>query len=51
MVVFEEGIDIYFVCNLINVRLGVIKSVLLFGFELEMGLIFIGLGEIFMYMV
>ena len=48
-VVFEEGTDIYFARNLINERLGAIKSVLPPGLEPEMGPIATGLGEIFMY--
>ena len=48
-VVFEEGTDIYFARNLINARLGAIKSVLPSGLEPEMGPISTGLGEIFMY--
>lgn len=50
-VVFEEGTDIYFARNLINARLGTIKSVLPPGVEPEMGPISTGLGEIFMYSV
>lgn len=50
-VVFEEGTDIYFARNLINARLGAIKSVLPPGMEPEMGPISTGLGEIFMYTV
>ncbi|MBM96341.1 MAG: CusA/CzcA family heavy metal efflux RND transporter [Oceanospirillaceae bacterium] len=50
-VVFEEGTDIYFARNLINARLGAIKSVLPAGLEPEMGPISTGLGEIFMYTV
>ena len=50
-VVFEEGTDIYFARNLINTRLGAIKSVLPPGIEPEMGPISTGLGEIFMYTV
>lgn len=50
-VVFEEGTDIYFARNLINARLGAIKSVLPPGIEPEMGPISTGLGEIFMYTV
>ncbi len=50
-VVFEEGTDIYFARNLINERLGVIKSSLPEGLEPEMGPITSGLGEIFMYTV
>ena len=49
--VFEEGTDIYFARNLINARLGTIKSVLPPGMEPEMGPISTGLGEIFMYTV
>lgn len=50
-VVFEEGTDIYFARNLINERLGSIKSVLPTGLEPAMGPISTGLGEIFMYTV
>lgn len=50
-VVFEDGTDIYFARNLINERLGVIKSQLPQGLEPEMGPISTGLGEIFMYTV
>jgi len=50
-VVFEEGTDIYFARNLINVRLGSIRSALPPGIEPEMGPISTGLGEIFMYSV
>ena len=50
-VVFEEGTDIYFARNLINARLGAIKSALPAGLEPEMGPISTGLGEIFMYTV
>lgn len=50
-VVFEEGTDIYFARNLINNRLGAIKSVLPPGIEPEMGPISTGLGEIYMYTV
>ena len=50
-VIFEEGTDIYFARNLINARLGAIKSVLPNGLEPEMGPISTGLGEIFMYTV
>jgi len=50
-VVFEEGTDLYFARNLINERLGSIKSVLPPGMEPEMGPISTGLGEIFMYTV
>lgn len=50
-VVFEEGTDIYFARNLINERLGAIKSVLPPGLEPEMGPISTGLGEIYMYTV
>ena len=50
-VVFEEGTDIYFARNLINERLGAIKSVLPPRLEPEMGPIATGLGEIFMYTV
>jgi len=50
-VVFEEGTDIYFARNLVNSRLGAIKSQLPAGLEPEMGPISSGLGEIFMYTV
>ena len=50
-VVFEEGTDIYAARNLIDNRLGAIKSVLPPGIEPEMGPISTGLGEIFMYTV
>ena len=50
-VVFEDGTDIYFARNLINERLGVLKSQLPNGLEPEMGPISTGLGEIFMYTV
>ncbi|XPF92436.1 efflux RND transporter permease subunit [Colwellia sp. RE-S-Sl-9] len=50
-VIFEEGTDIYFARNLINARLGAIKSALPNGLEPEMGPISTGLGEIFMYTV
>lgn len=50
-VVFDEGTDIYFARNLINERLGKIKSQLPSGLEPAMGPIATGLGEIFMYTV
>lgn len=50
-VVFEEGTDIYFARNLINTRLGAIKSLLPPGIEPKMGPVTTGLGEIFMYTV
>lgn len=50
-VVFEEGTDIYFARNLINARLGAIKSMLPPGVEPDMGPISTGLGEIYMYTV
>lgn len=50
-VVFEEGTDLYFARNLINERLGAIKSSLPPGMEPEMGPIATGLGEIFSYTV
>ena len=50
-VVFEEGTDLYFARNLINERLGVIKSSLPPGLEPSMGPIATGLGEIFSYTV
>ncbi|MGB3725105.1 MAG: efflux RND transporter permease subunit, partial [Glaciecola sp.] len=48
-VVFEEGTDLYFARNLINERIGIIKSQLPEGIEPEMGPIATGLGEIYMY--
>ena len=50
-VVFEEGTDIYFARNLVNAKLGAIKSALPQGLEPEMGPISTGLGEIFMYTI
>lgn len=50
-VVFDEGTDIYFARNLINERLGQIKSALPAEIEPTMGPIATGLGEIFMYTV
>ncbi|MBA3582266.1 MAG: CusA/CzcA family heavy metal efflux RND transporter [Gammaproteobacteria bacterium] len=50
-VVFEEGTDLYFARNLINERLGQIKSELPNNIEPVMGPIATGLGEIFMYTV
>ncbi len=47
--VFEEGTDLFFARNLINERLGVIKSQLPDEVEPEMGPIATGLGEIYMY--
>jgi cobalt-zinc-cadmium resistance protein CzcA len=47
--VFDEGTDLYFARNLINTRLGAIKSQLPQGLEPEMGAIATGLGEIYMY--
>lgn len=48
-VVFEEGTDIYFARNLINERIGQIKSALPDNISPSMGPIATGLGEIFMY--
>lgn len=50
-VVFKDGTDIYFARNLINERLGKIKSQLPAGLEPAMGPIATGLGEIFLYTV
>ncbi|PUA27875.1 MAG: cation transporter [Cellvibrio sp. 79] len=50
-VVFEEGTDIYFARNLINERIGQIKSNLPENISPTMGPIATGLGEIFMYTV
>jgi cobalt-zinc-cadmium resistance protein CzcA len=47
--VFDEGTDLYFARNLINARLGAIKSQLPQGLEPEMGPITTGLSEIYMY--
>lgn len=47
--VFDEGTDLYFARNLINTRLGAIKSQLPVGLAPEMGPIATGLGEIYMY--
>lgn len=48
-VVFDEGTDIYFARNLINERLGQIKSLLPENISPVMGPIATGLGEVFMY--
>lgn len=50
-VVFEEGTDRYFARNLVNERLGRIRTQLPGGLEPAMGPISTGLGEIFMYTV
>jgi cobalt-zinc-cadmium resistance protein CzcA len=50
-VVFEEGTDLYFARNLVNERLGSIKSQLPSDLEPVMGPIATGLGEIFTYTV
>ena len=50
-VVFLEGTDLYFARNLVNERLGRIKSELPEGLEPAMGPIATGLGEIFLYTV
>lgn len=50
-VVFDEGTNIYFARNLINERLGKIKSQLPLGLEPTLGPIATGLGEIFTYAV
>jgi cobalt-zinc-cadmium resistance protein CzcA len=47
--VFDEDTDLYFARNLINTRLGAIKSQLPGGLEPKMGPIATGLGEIYMY--
>jgi cobalt-zinc-cadmium resistance protein CzcA len=47
--VFDEGTDLYFARNLINARLGAIKSQLPQELEPEMGPIATGLSEIYMY--
>ena len=50
-VVFEDGTDIYFARNLVNERLGPLRSQLPPGLEPTMGPIATGLGEIFMFTV
>ncbi len=50
-VVFKDGTDIYFARQLINERLGQMKSQLPPGVEPTMGPIATGLGEIFFYLV
>ena len=50
-VVFKDGTDIYFARQLINERLGQMKSQLPPGLEPTMGPIATGLGEIFYYLV
>lgn len=50
-VVFKDGTDIYFARQLINERLGQMKSQLPPGVEPAMGPIATGLGEIFFYLV
>ncbi len=50
-VVFDEGTDIYFARNLINIKLSSIESLLPEGVEPRMGPISTGLGEVFMYTV
>ncbi|HEY8942497.1 MAG TPA: efflux RND transporter permease subunit, partial [Cellvibrio sp.] len=50
-VVFDEGTDIYFARNLINERIGQIKTHLPENISPTMGPIATGLGEIFMYTV
>ena len=50
-VVFEEGTDLYFARNLVNERLGQVRSQMPAGLEPELGPIATGLGEIFMYTV
>lgn len=50
-VVFEEGTDLYFARNLLNERLGKVRSQIPPELEPEMGPIASGLGEIFMYTV
>lgn len=49
--VFEDGTDIYFARQLINIRLQEIKNTLPDGLEPIMGPIATGLGEIFMWTV
>ena len=50
-VVFDEGTDIHFARNNINIRLNTIKTLLPDNIEPQMGPISTGLGEIFMYTV
>lgn len=50
-VVFDEGTDIHFARNNINIRLNTIKTLLPDDIEPQMGPISTGLGEIFMYTV
>jgi len=50
-VVFEDGTDIYFARNLIDERLGRVRSRLPRGLEPALGPIATGLGEIFLYTV
>lgn len=50
-VVFEDGTDIYFARQLINIRLQEVKNQLPSGLEPIMGPIATGLGEIFMWTV
>ena len=50
-VVFDEGSDLYKMRNLVDARLGAIKSQLPAGLEPTMGPIATGLSEIFMYTV
>ena len=50
-VVFEDGTDIYFARQLINIRLQEMKSNLPDGLEPIMGPVATGLGEIFMWIV
>lgn len=50
-VAFKDGTDIYFARQLINERLGQMKSQLPPGIEPAMGPIATGLGEIFFYLV
>jgi cobalt-zinc-cadmium resistance protein CzcA len=49
--VFEDGTDIHFARQLINERLGEVRSRLPAGLEPSLGPIATGLGEIFMYTV
>lgn len=50
-VIFNDDTDIYHARNLVDQRLGSIKSQLPSGLEPQMGPIATGLGEIFMYVV
>ena len=50
-VIFKDGTDIYAARNLVDQKLGAVKSAIPTGLEPQMGPIATGLGEIFMYVV